>query len=159
MRSNRCTRRRRCIPKFTPKGATSPLERCGGTRHSNEPLGPPYSPRAFPPKGKPRSTKGPLRVVTEPVQAWGKHPSIKLEANSTTPEALKYKATKATTRHTRLQGHKGSNAPQGQQRHKGYQATKATPPQRLLRHKGDKATKATTPLRSTSRLGFQEPKG
>ena len=145
MRSNRCTRRRRCIPKFTPLGATSPLERCGGTRHSNEPLGPPYSPRAFPPKGKPRSTKGPLRVVTEPVQAWGKHPSIKLEA---------------TPQHggSQVQGHKGYNTPHWQQGHKNSNApqpapkpqrlphsTKATTPQRLPRHKGDKATKATRP--------------
>ena len=92
-------------------------------------------------------------MVTEPVQAWGKHPSIKLEANSTTPEALKYKATKATIRHTRLQGNKGSNASQGQQRHKGYHATKATRPQRQQVHKGNKAKKATTPQRRQGHEG------
>ena len=84
-----------------------------------------------------------MRVVTEPVQAWGKRPSIKLEANST------------TTGGSQVQGHKGYNTPHTDTRPQrlqratnGYKATKA-----ITRHKGNKATKATTPQRRQGHEG------
>ena len=149
MRSNRCTRRRRCIPKFTPKGATSPLERCGGTRHSKKPTRATVFSSSLSTKGKPRSTKGPLRVVTEPVQAWENSQVSSLRQLHNT-EALKYKATRGYNTPHRRQGHQDTNAPQPAPKPQRLpHSTKVTTPLRLPRHKDDKATKATRPQKTT----------
>ena len=70
-RDNRGMRRRRCIPKFT---LLRVLLSVGAVWRHNAPQMPrrlTVSPRAFPPKGKPSIHYGTLRVITEPVQAWG----------------------------------------------------------------------------------------
>jgi hypothetical protein len=113
-------------------------------------------------KGNLRSTKGPLRVVAEPVQAWVKLHNLNgdsqvhctkvtsLRQASQQLEALNYTATKATwphkvTKDTKAATHhkilqdvtKGYNMPQN-----------TTKPLRLQdATKGYKATKTTTPSR------------
>ena len=77
-RNNRGTRRRRCIPKFTPLRV---LLSVGAVWRHKAPQTPPMAHRILlepsHQNGSPRSTMGPLRAFTEPVQAWGNlHNSI-----------------------------------------------------------------------------------